>query len=78
MITRCDPATDLDIIHKAWSGPLDPLVSPEARAKGEFYNSRLIINAAKPWSWRNQFPKPIGPDKEYRRKTREKWGHLLK
>ncbi|MFH0845513.1 MAG: UbiD family decarboxylase [Pseudomonadota bacterium] len=76
--TRCDPATDLDIIHRAWSGPLDPLVSPEARAKGEFYNSRMIINATRPWSWRDQFPKAIGPDREYRRRTREKWGHLLK
>ena len=78
VITRCDPATDLDIIHKAWSGPLDPLISPEAKAKGEYFNSRLIINAAKPWSWRTEFPKPIGPTLEYRRKTREKWGHLLK
>jgi 4-hydroxy-3-polyprenylbenzoate decarboxylase len=77
VITRCDPATDLDIIHKAWSGPLDPLIHPEAKAKGEYFNSRLIINAAKPWSWRHQFPKAIGPDREYRRKTREKWGHLL-
>jgi len=78
VITRCDPATDLDIVHRAWSGPLDPLVSPDMRAKGEFYNSRLIINATRPWSWRHQFPKAIGPDMEYRRKTREKWGHLLK
>lgn len=76
--TRCDPATDLDIIHRAWSGPLDPLISPEARKKGEFYNSRLIIDATKPWAWRQEFPKPIGPDREYRRKTREKWGYLLK
>jgi 3-polyprenyl-4-hydroxybenzoate decarboxylase len=77
ILTRCDPATDLDIIHRAWSGPLDPLASPDMRAQGEFYNSRLIINATKPWSWRHQFPKPIGPDKEYRRRTREKWGYLL-
>lgn len=78
ILTRCDPSTDLDIIHRAWSGPLDPLIPPERRAKGEFYNSRLIINATKPWSWRNQFPKPIGPDLEYRRQTRQKWGFLLK
>jgi UbiD family decarboxylase len=32
VITRCDPATDLDIVHRAWSGPLDPLVSPDMRA----------------------------------------------
>jgi UbiD family decarboxylase len=78
VITRCDPATDLDIIRNAWSGPLDPLVHPEAKARGEFFNSRMIINAAKPWTWRSQFPKPIGPSLEYRRKTRDKWGHLLK
>lgn len=78
ILTRCDPATDLDIIHHAWSGPLDPLIPPERRAKGEFYNSRLIIDATKPWSWRKQFPKPIGPDIEYRKQTRQIWGFLLK
>ena len=78
VITRCNPATDLDIVHKAWSGPLDPLIHPEEKAKGEYFNSRLIIDATRPWAWRNQFPKAIGPDMEYKRKTREKWGHLLK
>lgn len=75
--TRCDPATDIHVVHHAWSGPLDPLLSPEARQKGEFYNSRLIIDATRPWSWRHQFPKAIGPDREYARKARQKWGHIL-
>jgi 4-hydroxy-3-polyprenylbenzoate decarboxylase len=78
ILTRCDPATNIDIIHRAWSGPLDPLIPPERKEKGEFYNSRMIINATKPWAWRHQFPKPIGPDIKYRNETREKWGYLLK
>lgn len=76
--TRCDPATGIDIIHNAWSGPLDPLISPEARERGEFFNSRMIIYATKPWAWRDKFPKPVGPDLQYKNKTREKWGHILK
>src|SRR5437899_12186604 len=29
MCTRCDPAEDIDIIRKMWSGPLDPRIPRE-------------------------------------------------
>jgi 4-hydroxy-3-polyprenylbenzoate decarboxylase len=42
--TRCDPAQDIDIIGKAWSGPLDPML-----AAGQSENSRAIVDACIPW-----------------------------
>src|SRR6266581_1460636 len=36
MCTRCDPAEDIDIIRKMWSGPLDPRI-----ARGTTWNSRF-------------------------------------
>ena len=74
VVTRADPETSLDIIHRAWSGPLDPAIAPDKKG----FNSRLIIDACRPWEWRDKFPPAIGPSPEVKRATREKWGYLLK
>ena len=67
MLTRSDPATSIDIIRNAWSTPLDPRIEPERKAKGDFTNSRAIIDACRPWHWRDQFPKVNMPSAEERR-----------
>lgn len=72
--TRSDPARDLDIIHRAWSGPLDPAIEPGKKG----FNSRLIIDATRPWEWREKFPPAIGPEPEEKRITRERWDWILK
>lgn len=74
VVTRADPETSLDLIHRAWSGPLDPAIPPDKKG----FNSRLIIDACRPWEWRDKFPPAIGPSPEVKRETREKWGYLLK
>jgi 4-hydroxy-3-polyprenylbenzoate decarboxylase len=77
MITRSDPATSIDIIHNAWSTPLDPRISPEDRLKGQMTNSRAIIDATRPYTWRDQFPVVNMPSPEVARKAREKFSYLL-
>ena len=77
MLTRSDPATSIDIIKHAWSTPLDPRISPEDKDKGNFTNSRAIINACRPWHWRDKFAKVNMPSPELRRLSREKFGYLL-
>lgn len=77
MISRSDPATSIDIIHNAWSTPLDPRIPPHDRERGQFTNSRAIIDACRPFAWRDQFPKVNAPSPEFAKRTREKWGHLL-
>ena len=72
--TRSDPDRDLDIIHRAWSGPLDPAIEPGKKG----FNSRLIIDATRPWEWREKFPPAIGPEPEEKRITRERWDWILK
>ncbi|MBU6422776.1 MAG: UbiD family decarboxylase [Chloroflexi bacterium] len=73
VLTRSDPERSLDIIHRAWSGPLDPAIRPDLKG----FNSRLLIDATKPWEWRDKFPVAIGPDAETKRETRKKWGWIL-
>jgi 4-hydroxy-3-polyprenylbenzoate decarboxylase len=77
MITRSDPATSIDIINGAWSTPLDPRIAPEDRAIGNFTSSRAIIDACRPYHWRDEFPKVNAPTPANARKAREKFGYLL-
>ena len=77
MLTRCDPATSMDIIHNAWSSPADPRITPEDRAAGNITNSRAVIDACRPYHWRDKFPKVNAPGPEVVRKANERFGYLL-
>ncbi|MGE5539409.1 MAG: UbiD family decarboxylase [Gemmatimonas sp.] len=77
-VTRSDPATSIDIIHDAWSTPLDPRVTPAQRETRDFTNSRAIINACRPYHWRDQFAKVNRPSPERTRRAMEKFGYLLR
>jgi UbiD family decarboxylase len=78
VLTRSDPATSIDIIRNAWSTPLDPRIEPERKAVGDYTNSRAIIDACRPWHWRDKFPKVNVPTPEERRLAQAKFGHLFK
>ena len=76
MITRSDPATTIDIIHNCWSTPLDPRIPPEEKAKGNLTNSRAIIDACRPFHWKDEFPAVNSPPAEVVRELQQKWAHL--
>ncbi len=78
VVTRSDPATSIDIIHKTWSTPLDPRISPDAREAGDFTNSRAIIDACRPFHWRDKFPLVNKPSAEKAREAMKKFGYLLR
>jgi 4-hydroxy-3-polyprenylbenzoate decarboxylase len=73
LCTRSDPAESIDIIHRAWSGPLDPRIHPDHKG----FNSRAIIDATRPCEWRDRFPKVNAPSPAARRRALERWGYLL-
>jgi 4-hydroxy-3-polyprenylbenzoate decarboxylase len=75
--TRSDPATSIDIVHRAWSTPLDPRIPPDRREKGDFTNSRALIDATRPFEWREQFAPVNVPPREVREAAHERWGYLL-
>ncbi|MFQ5856505.1 MAG: UbiD family decarboxylase [Anaerolineae bacterium] len=72
VLTRSDPAQDIEIIRRAWSSQIDPVV-PYGETP---VNSRAIIDACIPWERRDSFPEII-VEPNYARETREKWGHIL-
>lgn len=73
--TRSDPATDISIIKHCWSDELDPMVHPDD--KDAPFNSRMIIDATRPWAWRDTFPAVVELSEEERRATMAKWGDVL-
>jgi UbiD family decarboxylase len=78
LATRCDPATAIDVITEAWSTPLDPRITPEARAQRNFTNSVAVINACQPYHWKDQYAKTCYFPEEVRRETYEKWKDILR
>src|ERR1041384_4930805 len=52
MCSRSDPVDAVEIIRRAWSGPLDPIIPKERKG----FSSRMIIDACRPFEWREQFP----------------------
>ncbi len=76
-VTRADPVTDLDFIRNAWASPADPRITPEDRAKGNITNSRMIIDACRPFHWRDRFSPVTKARPEIARKAREKFSYLL-
>jgi len=77
MCTRSDPAESVDLVRRAWSTPLDPRIPPEQRAKKDFTNSRLIIDATRPYEWRDRFSRVAEWSPEMRALMREKWASII-
>jgi 4-hydroxy-3-polyprenylbenzoate decarboxylase len=78
MLSRYDPATSVDILRRMRSTPADPRLTPEQRKVRDFTNSRMVIDATRPYEWRDKFPTVNAPSQEIVRKAREMFGHLLK
>ncbi len=77
MLTRTDPKESIQFITHSWDSPADPRLSPEKRARGDMTHSVAIIDACKPFHWRDKFPPTNAPSAAVARKAREKFGWLL-
>ena len=74
VVTRSDPARDIQILHHAWGSKADPLnVTFEQKAP---YNTRAILDACRAYEHRDDFPPVAEISPEFRRRIVEKWGEL--
>jgi UbiD family decarboxylase len=78
MLSRYDPATSVDILRRMRSTPADPRLTPEQRKVRDFTNSRMVIDATRPYEWQDKFPKVNAPSQEVTRKAQETFGYLLR
>jgi 4-hydroxy-3-polyprenylbenzoate decarboxylase len=75
--TRCDPARATQVINGLRSTPLDPSMSPEQKERGDLTSSCMILNACKPYEWKDQFPITNVASPELRQATMAKWKDLF-
>jgi 4-hydroxy-3-polyprenylbenzoate decarboxylase len=77
MITRTDPADSIQFIRGSWDSSADPAIPPSRRKVGDMTHSVALINACKPFHWKDEFPPSNTPSPEIARKAKEKFGWLL-
>jgi UbiD family decarboxylase len=71
--TRSEPE-NIDIIRRAWSGPLDPAIPRERKG----LNSRAIIDATRPYEWRDKFPAVNAVSTDLKADLDRRYASLLK
>lgn len=75
--TRCNPAEDIDLIRGIPGTFLDPRISPAQRAAKDSTTSTMVINACRPFTWKDQFPRVNIIAPELKAATLAKWGERL-
>ncbi|MBI2959083.1 MAG: UbiD family decarboxylase [Betaproteobacteria bacterium] len=75
--TRCDPKSQIDILTNRLSMASDPRLEPEKRKAGDLTCSTAVIDACRPWAWRDQFPKTTKTAPEVMQQVKRKWGEVL-
>jgi 4-hydroxy-3-polyprenylbenzoate decarboxylase len=73
MCTRCDPAKDIEILRRIWSGPLDPIVD-----RATSTNSRAVIDACRPFERIKDFPMVARASKKLLSEVEAKFADILK
>ncbi len=71
--TRSEPEESIDIIRRCWSGPLDPRTPPDRKG----FNSRAIIDATRPFEWKDRFPPVAQSSPEVREPILARWASVL-
>ena len=76
--TRCEPAEGIDILRNGWSSALDPRISPADKERGVTSHSKAIIDACRPFGWRDKFPPTSALSAEEAREIEAKWGSAIR
>lgn len=77
VVSRCDPERSVEIIKDTKGSRIDMAIEPDKRELNA--NSRMIIDATTPFTWKNH---PLAGDvistPERTKKIQERWGWILK
>lgn len=83
LATRSDPARSIEILRHCPTTSADPIVSPEEKRKTKLapkplYSSRAVVDACRPFEWKDEFYPVVQVSDELRRQLLDKWGHLFR
>jgi 3-octaprenyl-4-hydroxybenzoate carboxy-lyase len=73
MMTRCEPSEDIEIMRKSWGSNVDSLLADPTAP----YNSRLLIDACRPFEKLDTFPRVAQSTPAQVRQTVAKWKDLF-
>jgi 4-hydroxy-3-polyprenylbenzoate decarboxylase len=76
--TRCEPAEQIDIVRNAWSSALDPRIPEEEKRAGITSHSKAIIEAVRPFGWKERYPPTSALTADEAREIEAKWGDAIK
>jgi UbiD family decarboxylase len=71
--TRCDPELDIEVMRRTWGSRVDPL----GRAGEPAYNSRVLIDACRPFERLGDFPAVAESSAEVLARVSERWPWLV-
>lgn len=75
MLTRCDPAIDLEVLKKCWSTRLDHIAYPEDQ---RMFNNRMVIDACTSFDKLKTAPPVATTTPGKAEEIRKKWPELFK
>jgi 4-hydroxy-3-polyprenylbenzoate decarboxylase len=75
--TRCEPAEQIDIVRNAWSSALDPRIPDEAKRAGITSHSKAVIEAVRPFGWKDRYPPTSALTAEEARDIERKWSGVI-
>jgi 4-hydroxy-3-polyprenylbenzoate decarboxylase len=75
--TRCEPAEQIDIVRNAWSSTLDPRIPEEDKRQGITSHSKAIIEAVRPFGWKDRYPPTSALTAEEAEEIEAKWGGVI-
>jgi 3-polyprenyl-4-hydroxybenzoate decarboxylase len=76
LCTRVDPAESVQILRSRTTD-IDPMLSPKKRAEKDYSIGLMLIDACKPYAWKDQFPLTNRFDEPMREKVRQRWRSKL-
>jgi UbiD family decarboxylase len=76
MCTRTDPAESIQILRTRTTD-IDPRLSPQKRAAKDFSMGIMLIDACKPFGWKDEYARSNRFDDAYRADLRERWKSKL-
>lgn len=74
LTTRCDPDQHIDIVRRTKSSLIDPIIR---KPSDSFMASTVLIEACKPFEWKNDFPEVVESSPELRERMMARWGKLI-
>jgi len=75
--TRMDPETQLHVIPGYLTSPLEPWLSPEKRTARDFTAAKIIMNACKPFHWKDKFSVTNVASPELREKILKRYKNIF-